>query len=85
MKTLRHKWDVLEDMVVCSSVVTHKIENKKYRQKICKEFNITESQLLARANNYHHILCGRASFWHTSRQERTVAEVLEKHKASMNL
>jgi hypothetical protein len=80
-----HKWDVLEDMVVFTAVVEDTISDKKYRKKICKMFNITESQLMARANNYMHILLGRTSFWHTSKQERMVVDVMKKHKALMKI
>lgn len=77
----RHKWDVLEDMLVCSMVASGQMQDKKARKRACKDFGVTDTQLLARANNFVHILTGRNSFWHTSKQEKLVVEALKKHNA----
>lgn len=73
------RWDILEDMVICSHVIDGDINNKKVVKALCKEFNITASQLSARANNFKHIVNGKTSFWHTSRQEREAFRLLIKH------
>lgn len=78
---MRHKWDVLEDMVVCSHVLEGDISDKRVIKALCKEFGITASQLSARANNFKHLVQKRHSFWHTSRNEREVYRALVKHKA----
>lgn len=73
------RWDILEDMVVCSHVVKGDIHKPKVIKTLCEEFGITGSQLSARANNFKHLAYGRSSFWHTSKQEREVFRVLKKH------
>lgn len=73
------RWDILEDMVVCSHVIAGDINKKKVIKDLCNEFGITPSQLSARANNFKHLAQGRSSFWHTSKQEREAFNVLKKH------
>lgn len=77
---MSHKWDVLEDMVVCSHYLDGDVNNKRVIKAICKEFNITPKQLSARVNNFRHLAEGRPSFWHTSRNEREVFKALVKHQ-----
>ena len=75
----KHSWDILEDIVVCSHVLYGDITDKKVIKALCKEFDISPSQLSARANNYKYLLGHRKSFWKTSFQEREVYRVLDKH------
>lgn len=76
------KWDLYMDCVVCSHVMNGDINDKRVIKDLCKrfgKFGMTPSRLIARANNFEHLVHGKASFWKTCRSQREAYELLKKH------
>ena len=79
-------WDVYMDMVVCSHVMECDINDKLVIKDLCKrfgKFGVTPSKLIARANNFEHIVHGKASFWKTCKSQREAYRILEKYNMRM--
>ena len=77
---MRHKWDMYEDMVVCSHVIKGDYETRKVQNALKKEFGLNDRQLLMRIRNFEHIVYGKPSFFNTCSSERKAFVLLCKHK-----
>lgn len=78
-----HKWNLIEDIAVCSEVLScvDNYINKRAVKNLLAIFpHLTESQIRARANNYKHLIDGTTKFWKVCCQERKVFDALIKSK-----
>ena len=76
----RHKWDLFEDMVVCSHVIKGDYEKRKVQNALKKAFDLDDKQLMMRIRNFEHIVYSKPSFFNTCSSEHKAYELLCKHE-----